>query len=434
MPHAFHYAARSDVGLVRSENQDSGYAGPHLLVVADGMGGHAGGDIASSTAVGYLVELDDESHSANETGDELAQAIATANAEIGRIVAQRPQLHGMGTTITALLRSRHTLAIAHIGDSRAYLLRDGELAQITTDHSFVQTLVDSGKITAEEAGSHPQRSLVTRVLTGSRGDQPDLGAREAYVGDRYLLCSDGLSGFVAADTIADVLRAGAAPEETADRLVELALRAGAPDNVTVIVADIVDMTAGRLPPVTPQIVGAATQSRAGNRALRETPAAKAAALRPTLGLDEESETVERLALAEESSSSRRLLKWLGALAAAVIVIAGGGAALYAWSQRQYFVGTQDGEVAIYQGISSDLGPIDLSTPLTKTGIKVSDLPDFWRTEVESSITADSRDDAEKRVATIRAQAQACIAARAKGQTCGADTNPGASASSSSSSG
>jgi serine/threonine protein phosphatase PrpC len=193
VPLAFDFAARSDVGLVRSDNQDSGYAGPHLLVVADGMGGHAGGDIASSTAIGYLVELDDESHGSGEAGDELDQAIATANIEIGRIASERSELKGMGTTVTALLRSRNKLAIAHIGDSRAYVLRDGNLGQMTTDHSFVQTLIDQGRLTPEEAGSHPQRSLVTRVLTGAPGDRPDLGAREAHLGERYLLCSDGLS-------------------------------------------------------------------------------------------------------------------------------------------------------------------------------------------------------------------------------------------------
>ncbi len=435
MPFALHFAARSDVGLVRSENQDSAYAGPHLLVVADGMGGHAGGDIASSTAIGYLVELDEESHSASESGDELAQAIAKANAELQRIVAARPQLQGMGTTVTALLRSRHTLAIAHIGDSRAYLLRGGELAQITTDHTFVQTLVDSGRIRPDEASSHPQRSLVTRVLTGNPSDRPDLGAREARLGDRYLLCSDGLSGFVAHDTIAEILADGARPEETADRLIELALRAGAPDNVTVIVADIVDLTSGPPPPAGPQIVGAATQSPAGTRALRETPAAKAAALRPKLGLDEESERIERLALAEEGTSSalRRALKWIGALAAIAIVVAGSATALYAWSQRQFYVGSDAGKVAIYQGLTNDLGPIPLSKPVKVTDIAVEDLPDFWRQQVQDLITADSRADADQRVATIRAEAQACVSARARGSECGAaGSSPSASTSSTSS--
>jgi serine/threonine protein phosphatase PrpC len=221
VPIAFRYAARSDVGLVRSENQDSGYAGPHLLVVADGMGGHAGGDIASSTVIGHLVQLDDDASGGGDSADELAAAIARANRDLQRIAAERAELTGMGTTVTALLRSRNKLLVAHIGDSRAYLWRGGQLARMTTDHSFVQTLIDQGRITPEQASTHPQRSLVTRVLTGAPRDVPDVGAREALRDDRYLLCSDGLSGFVADETIGEILATGT-PDEAADKLVELA--------------------------------------------------------------------------------------------------------------------------------------------------------------------------------------------------------------------
>lgn len=429
MPIAFRYAARSDVGLVRSENQDSGYAGPHLLVVADGMGGHAGGDIASSTVIGHVVQLDDDAPGGNESGDELAHAIATANRELGRIARERPELNGMGTTITALLRARNKLLIAHIGDSRGYVLRDGQLAQMTTDHSFVQTLIDQGRITPEQASTHPQRSLVTRVLTGSPRDQPDLGAREAVTGDRYLLCSDGLSGFVADDTIAEILGEGS-PDDAADRLIELALRAGAPDNVTVIVADVVDLTRGDLPPVTPQIVGAARLSPAGSRALRETPAAKAAALSRALGLEEEREAVEKLALAEEAPSGRgvRLVKVVAALFVVAIVLAGGSYGFYAWSQEQYFVGVSGEHVAIFRGISDNLGPIELSTPIEITDIPVDDLPDYYNATVRERIDVDDKAAADARVAVLRREAQACVDARAKNQQCG---SPGASASSSS---
>jgi len=422
VPLAFDFAARSDVGLVRSDNQDSGYAGPHLLVVADGMGGHAGGDIASSTAIGYLVELDDESHGSGEAGDELDQAIATANIEIGRIASERSELKGMGTTVTALLRSRNKLAIAHIGDSRAYVLRDGNLGQMTTDHSFVQTLIDQGRLTPEEAGSHPQRSLVTRVLTGAPGDRPDLGAREAHLGERYLLCSDGLSGFVGTETIAEILGERRTPAETADRLVELALRAGAPDNVTVIVADVVDYTTGRPPSVTPQIVGAARLSPAGSKALRETPAAKAAALRPTLGLDEETEQVERLALAEEGATTRRkrLIRLFGAIAAALIVLAGGSYAAYGWSQRQYYLGPKDGEVVLYQGLAYELGPISLSTPLEQTGVALDDLSADYRATVDEQTRYASRAEVDQAIGNLRRVAAACAASKARGQTCGLD--------------
>ena len=216
---ALHYAARSDVGLVRQENQDSGYAGPHLLVVADGMGGHAAGDVASSIAIGEMVGLDAESPGADSALDLLAKALHTANRELREAMQRQPELRGMGTTVTALLRTGSKIAVAHIGDSRAYLLRDGTLTQITHDHSFVQSLIDEGRITEEEAQTHPQRSLVTRVLTGQDEDKPDLAMREAHIGDRYLVCSDGLSGFVARETIQEILVQAQPPGVTADRLV-----------------------------------------------------------------------------------------------------------------------------------------------------------------------------------------------------------------------
>ena len=179
---ALRYAARSDIGLGRyTNNQDSGYAGPHLLVIADGMGGHAGGDVASSVTVGAMVALDGESHGGDALAL-LARTLREANAELRRRTADDPSLAGMGTTTTALMRYGNKLALAHIGDSRAYLLRGGELARITHDHSFVQSLIDEGRITSEEAENHPQRSVVTRVLTGDPDDEPDLSVREARVG------------------------------------------------------------------------------------------------------------------------------------------------------------------------------------------------------------------------------------------------------------
>src|SRR4051794_15606094 len=225
---ALRYAARSDVWLVRSNNQDSGYAGPHLLVVADGMGGHAGGDVASSLAIGELAPLDGESHGSDAL-EHLSKAVLAAHRELLGRVSEEPQLAGMGTTVTALLRTGSKLALAHIGDSRAYLLRDGGLVQITKDHTFVQTLVDEGRLTPEEAEQHPQRYVLMRVLSDVVDDpEPDFSMRESRVGDRYLLCSDGLSGVVSFDTLRDTLAAGDPPGTTCERLVALAPRGGGP--------------------------------------------------------------------------------------------------------------------------------------------------------------------------------------------------------------
>jgi len=421
---ALRYAARSDVGLVRAVNQDSGYAGPHLLVVADGMGGHAAGDVASSIAVGQIVSLDGESHGSDDALELLAEALHNANTELQQAIGRQPELQGMGTTVTALLRTGSTIAVAHIGDSRAYLLRDGTFTQITHDHSFVQSLVDEGRITEEEAEGHPQRSLVTRVLTGQHDDEPDLAVREAHIGDRYLLCSDGLSGFVARDTIQEVLEQGLPPGPTADRLVELALRAGAPDNVTCIIGDVVDLDKDQPPPTAQEVVGAAAERRTTTRAIPVTPAAKASALsRQATGADVvEATEAESIRLAEEGPSSHRL-RWLKGLSLVLVVavLLGGGYAAYDWSQRQFFVGQTKGHVAIYQGVSQNFGPVKLSHVIDQSDIALSDLPEFYRDKVDSTVSSANVQGARRLVDELRAQALQCQATRAGGGSCGSSS-------------
>jgi len=238
------FAARSDVGLVRSNNQDSGYAGPHLLLVADGMGGAAGGDIASSIVVGTLAPLDGEAHGPDDALDELKDSIAEAHGLILDRARNDPELSGLGTTVTALLRAGSTLCMAHIGDSRAYLLRNGELDQVTSDHTFVQHLVDTGRLSVGDAENHPKRSMLLRVLGDVDADVPvDISVRETRPGDRWMLCSDGLSGVVSRPTIHKTMLEVEDPGDCADALVALALSAGAPDNVTCIIGDIVDIDA-----------------------------------------------------------------------------------------------------------------------------------------------------------------------------------------------
>ncbi|MDR1295555.1 MAG: protein phosphatase 2C domain-containing protein, partial [Bifidobacteriaceae bacterium] len=261
----FRYAARSDIGLTRSNNQDSGYAGPHLLVVADGMGGHAGGDIASSVAIAHLAPLDDENPGADDAARHLDDAVTQAHDELLDRVATTPELAGLGTTITAVLRSGDRLILGHIGDSRAYLLREGGLEQVTTDHTFVQYLVETGKLEADQAERHPQRSLLLRVLGDvDLGGGLDISVRGAQPGDRWLLCSDGLSGVVSLETVTETLMEHTDPGAAAERLIDLALRGGGPDNVTCIVADVLDVDTladGEAPPTAVEVVGAAAVDR-----------------------------------------------------------------------------------------------------------------------------------------------------------------------------
>ncbi len=345
------YAARSDRGLVRSNNEDSVYAGARLLALADGMGGHAAGEVASQLMIAALAHLDDD-----EPGDDLLgkleRATREGNATIAEQVEEDPELDGMGTTLTAILFGGRKIGLVHIGDSRAYLLRDDELTQITRDDTFVQSLVDEGRITAEQAHSHPQRSLIMRALTGNE-IEPTLTVREARAGDRYLLCSDGLSDVVSSETIADTLREGE-NDVCADRLIELALRSGGPDNVTVVVADVIDLDYGQSHPI---LAGAASMDDEEDAPPPNTAAGRAAAMRPPRS------TPKRVAPAPtpEPEKKSHKLRWILTSVALVALLAAG--AIVGWSllQRNYYVGTDDGRVAVMRGVPGSVLGYSLQT-------------------------------------------------------------------------
>jgi serine/threonine protein phosphatase PrpC len=393
MTYSLRFVARSDVGLVREGNEDSGYAGPSLLAVADGMGGHAAGEVASSVVLATLATLEDDVPS-TELLDALATAVNQANDAINEMAEKHPQLDGMGTTLTAMLWSGRRVGLVHVGDSRAYLLRDGVLIQITHDHTFVQQLQDEGRITAAEAAVHPQRSLLLRALDGRSNPEPDLSVREVHPGDRYLLCSDGLSGVVPDSEIQNAMT-GTTLEECAETLIQLALRGGGPDNITCIVADVIEDSSGTEHPV---VVGAA----AGRH--------KPASASNTNEID-----LSALADLEKANGSRR---WFGTLwvrfliAGLVIAILAGGWAGYAWSQRQYYVGADAGQVAIYKGLSQKIIGMSLSDTYERQDIALSDLPPYDRSEVEDTIFADNLDEARKVVDRLRVLATQCKDARA----------------------
>ncbi|GAA2519536.1 PP2C family protein-serine/threonine phosphatase [Rarobacter incanus] len=416
---ALRYAAASDVGLVRANNQDSAYAGPHLLAVADGMGGHAGGDTASSIAIAKLAPLDDEALGSGEIVKKLRDTIEDARVELVRYARSHPKLAGMGTTVTALLRSGNKIAMAHMGDSRAYLLHDGELSQVTVDHTLVQHLVDTGKITPEEAEHHPQRSVVMRVLGDFEVElTPDVSMREAEVGDRWLICSDGLSGYVTFETLQRTLSESATPDEAAEKLIQLALRAGGPDNITCIVADIIDLDEapdGSVPQPDVIVVGAAAVNRDEPSAAVDGPAARAASLAaavsgsgdperagdgaadasPTEAASDEF-TDESAEPAPAPRPRRRWIPWtVTVIVVALLAVAGWFG--YSWTQTQYFIGTADGNVALYRGIPQSLGPISLSSVVVSTQVNADLLPEPTRTSVRSStITAGSQAGIEER--------------------------------------
>ena len=348
---ALRYAARSDRGLVRANNEDSVYAGARLLALADGMGGHAAGEVASQLVIAALAHLDDDEPGGDLLG-KLEDAVHEGNSAIADQVEMHPDLDGMGTTLTAILFAGDRLGLVHIGDSRGYLLRDGELTQITKDDTFVQTLVDEGRITAEEAHTHPQRSLIMRALTGQE-IEPTLIMREAREGDRYLLCSDGLSDPVSQETILEALKI---PDvaDSADRLIELALRGGGPDNVTVVVADVVDHDyAGQTQPI---IAGAVSGDDDHRIAPPNTAAGRAAAFTPR------PEPAQRVVPEPEPPPVKSRRKpFIAAAVIALLALAGIGLG-YKIIRGYYYVGAHDDHVAIMRGIEGSFLGIPLQQP------------------------------------------------------------------------
>jgi PPM family protein phosphatase len=346
------YAARSDVGLVRSNNEDSVYAGARLLALADGMGGHAAGEVASQLAIAALAHLDDDEPGGDLLG-KLDAAVRAGNSAIAGQVELDPELEGMGTTLTAILFAGNRIGLVHIGDSRGYLLRDGELTQITKDDTFVQTLVDEGRITREEAHSHPQRSLIMRALTGHEVE-PTLIMREARAGDRYLLCSDGLSDPVSDETIRDALQL---PDvsEAAERLIELALRGGGPDNVTVVVADVVDNDYGQTQPILAGAVsGDETQQTRPN-----TAAGRASAINPRKAVPAKSVAPPPEPVSRPKFSRRRLAIGIALL---VLLLLAGVAIGRTVVRGYYYVADYNDTVTIMRGIRGTVLGLGLQEP------------------------------------------------------------------------
>ncbi|TCO64631.1 PP2C family protein-serine/threonine phosphatase [Actinocrispum wychmicini] len=349
------YAARSDRGLVRSNNQDSVYAGPRLLALADGLGGHAAGEVASKVVVGALAPLDDDTPG-EDLLTQLRTATITGNNAISELVATDPDLDGMGTTLTAMLFAGSRIGLVHIGDSRAYMRRGEQFSQITHDDTFVQSLIDEGRITAEEATSHPQRSLLLRALTGHDVD-PSLTIREARVGDRYLLCSDGLSSVVSYETLAEAITIED-PQACADRMIELALKGGGPDNVTVIIADVVDVDYGDDDP----IVGGAAGDGSADPPPPDSSASRAAAM--TAPKPAAPQKVDPVKPEDPKAKRRKRFRLFAILAVVLVLLVGGLFAIRYFVLQNYFVGEgtdkYKGEIAIFQGVSGSVLGIRLN--------------------------------------------------------------------------
>ncbi|HEY1618182.1 MAG TPA: PP2C family serine/threonine-protein phosphatase [Streptosporangiaceae bacterium] len=385
---ALHYALRSDVGLLREGNEDSAYAGPNLLVIADGMGGHAAGEVASAVAISAISPLDHAGlHDEQDMLRALASAVSEASITLHEMSVADPSVEGMGTTLTALLWSGATVALCHIGDSRAYMLRDGEFGQISRDHTLVQSLVDEGRLTPEAAATHPQRSLVMRALQSGSEPDPDLEIRQGRLGDRYLICSDGLSDVVTDQTLHKTLASVPDPDQAVLHLIDLAIRAGGPDNITCVVADVVDTVTGPVAPSTETVLAGAAASGEGRPQPRgDSPAGRAHLLTqepppPAPSARASSASTNGYHYADDDYGSDELAdggrrRWpivTSILVVLLLVIAGGG--YFAWrvTQSQYYVGSDGKQVIIYRGVDQSVAGLHLSSTYQRTEVPVSDV-------------------------------------------------------------
>lgn len=412
------FAAVSDVGRVRKDNQDSGYAGPWLLAICDGVGGAVRGDLASSTAVAQLRRLDDpppEGHSDDDLLGLVGGALIRAHDAIADLVRHDPSLNGTSTTATVALFDGTRLAMGHVGDSRAYLFRQGAAHQLTHDHTFVQTLVDEGRISEAESRTHPHRNLILKALDGARDVEPDLFMVDVEPGDRLMLCSDGVNAGLEDGRIADILGTGS-PDFAATEMVRAALEGGSTDNVTCLVADVVPDDG--VPHIEePLIVGAAAElrrwlpfgakqlfrgHRMGDTGELEPIREEIAADLPEGAIQADRLDDEQLRYALRPPQgylwARRAL--LLALIVGLLWIA--GAAAWHWSQEQYYIGEEDGKVAIYRGVSTDLLGLHLSSTYERTNVDVSTIPEAYQAQVRDGVHQDSLADAEAVVRGWRA--------------------------------
>lgn len=396
-------AASSHIGKIRASNQDSGSVGRNLFVVADGMGGHAGGDVASALAVQHLFGLDRSYASVDEAREALFTSIMAAGEELTATVDDHPELTGMGTTVSAMIRVGQQMVIGHIGDSRIYRLREGVLEQITSDHTFVQRLVDSGRITAEEAAVHPRRSVLMRVL-GDVDADPDVDTHivDTQPGDRWLLCSDGLSGYVSEREIAETLLTIDDVELACHKLVTLTLSQGAPDNVTVVVVRVAEGL-DTSPPAESRMVGAAAEPLTYESGpVTRRPALPSMLLHPLRALppaDEHFEPEENYLEELIKEDRRRLVTRRVTWSLSILLLVGAlviaGVVAYQWTQSRFFVGDNNGSVAIYQGVPEDVWIFPLSTVYEETDISLDQLLPFQQEKVSKSFPVDSLEDARE---------------------------------------
>ena len=407
------YSAHSETGPVRKNNQDSCYASPSMLIVADGMGGAAAGDLASAVVIKEMRASD-----TGQTGDDmlaaLKGAVNRATDAIADLIDTDPDLDGMGSTATGVVFDGSRLGVVNIGDSRTYVFRDGTLRRLTHDHSWVQSLVDEGRITEEESLVHPHRSLILRVINGQPQHTPDLHVDDLQEGDRLLICSDGLCGLV---TDAAIERNMDGPrDEVMKNLIEIAYEQGGLDNITIILADAVDEPDDE-PLPRPIILGAAEHLDL------DAPLDTLAIALPSDAADEEGDETTAPARPDPAArernryaptTKRHVGTWIKAAIVVVVALAlvgFGGWAGYNYTQQRYFIAANGELVALFRGIPDPVFNLPLSSVVQTSETRVADLPTYYREYVGRHPSVASLADGQQTLVTLHGKARDCILAR-----------------------
>ena len=404
-------AADSNVGKVRSSNQDSGYAGYQMFFVADGMGGHAGGDIASAITAQRMAQMDAQYVSPDDAGAALLASILETNQTLTETVAGHPELAGMGTTFSGIVFVEDKVVVGHIGDSRIYLCREGKTSQITKDHTFVQRLVELGRITEAEALTHPRRNVLLRVI-GDNNEPPQLDFQvlTALPGDRWMMCSDGLNGYVS-DAIIDMnLASEQAPAEAVEMLIGEALEAGAPDNVTVVVVDTVPAALGQVIERDVKFVGSAASDVVIEQAKGKSIVGLKNLFADLSGLEgqdrqfvpESGAGYDRLTKEAQRSIRYRQLRQIATITALTLLVFGAAWLGYSYTQTKFYVAESNGHVAIYKGIREELLGFKFSEVFQETSVSVTDLPEYQQQLVDQTIYATDLQDANRILDRLRA--------------------------------
>lgn len=404
-------AADSNVGKVRSSNQDSGYAGYQMFFVADGMGGHAGGDIASAITAQRMAQMDAQYVSPDDAGAALLASILETNQTLTETVAGHPELAGMGTTFSGIVFVEDKVVVGHIGDSRIYLCREGKTSQITKDHTFVQRLVELGRITEAEALTHPRRNVLLRVI-GDNNEPPQLDFQvlTALPGDRWMMCSDGLNGYVS-DAIIDMnLASEQAPAEAVEMLIGEALEAGAPDNVTVVVVDTVPAALGQVIERDVKFVGSAASDVVIEQAKGKSIVGLKNLFADLSGLEgqdrqfvpESGAGYDRLTKEAQRSIRYRQLRQIATITALTLLVFGAAWLGYSYTQTKFYVAESNGHVAIYKGIREELLGFKFSEVYQETSVSITDLPEYQQQLVDQTIYATDLQDANRILDRLRA--------------------------------